>query len=382
MPSNPIKISYAQNNEDIMLFRALGSIPNGFFIDVGSGHPITDSTSYLFYRNGWRGLCVEPSASLVAVTREIRPEDVTVEVAASNVNNEDVDFWEVTGEDGSFRGISTLHEHLLTPSFSDNHKPEPNDNTIKNSVERTKVQTRKLKDILAEHFPKKQVVHFCKIDVEGHEKEVIEGIDWNKIRPWVLVVEATLPNTQIPNHEHWEKTLLKNGYVHAYSDGLNRFYVAKEHRELLEHFRVPPNVFDGFQRAQEHNLTERLSDTENQIRETKRSLVESRELLFWLSHEYQNEKDRIAELIEKINDEKDQNHILFTQTKDLEKQLDEVWGSTSWRVTRPVRWVGGLRHRKTKNGIADRSGADDHAEVVMSPAQQEIAEILTAKDKK
>jgi hypothetical protein len=61
-----------------------------------------------------------------------------------------------------------------------------------------------------------------------------------------VLVEATHPTTQQPSREAWEKTLLNAGYDFAYFDGLNRFYVAKEHSELSKLIAVPPNVFDDF----------------------------------------------------------------------------------------------------------------------------------------
>jgi hypothetical protein len=48
------------------------------------------------------------------------------------------------------------------------------------------------------------------------------------------------------NREAWEEILLNAEYDFAYFDGLNRFYVAKEHSELSKLIAVPPNVFDDF----------------------------------------------------------------------------------------------------------------------------------------
>ena len=53
-------ISYAQNFEDVMLWRALGQIEHGFYIDIGAQDPIIDSVSLAFYEHGWRGIHVEP----------------------------------------------------------------------------------------------------------------------------------------------------------------------------------------------------------------------------------------------------------------------------------------------------------------------------------
>src|SRR5690606_25275569 len=50
-------------------------------------------------------------------------------------------------------------------------------------------------------------------------------------------------------HYDWEKLILQSGYHFVYFDGLNRFYIAHEHLELVEAFNCPPNVFDGFKLA-------------------------------------------------------------------------------------------------------------------------------------
>lgn len=47
-------ISYAQNFEDVMLWRALGQIEHGFYIDIGAQDPIIDS----FHEHSWRDVHV------------------------------------------------------------------------------------------------------------------------------------------------------------------------------------------------------------------------------------------------------------------------------------------------------------------------------------
>ena len=54
-------ISYAQNFEDVILWRALKHVENGFYIDIGAQDPVIDSVSRGFYEKGWRGLHVEPT---------------------------------------------------------------------------------------------------------------------------------------------------------------------------------------------------------------------------------------------------------------------------------------------------------------------------------
>ena len=84
------------------------------------------------------------------------------------------------------------------------------------------------------------------IDVEGHEAAVIRETPLDSWRPRVLVVEATLPLTTTPSHHDWEPILLEQGYVFAAFNGVNRFYLRDDLRELLDRLSTPVNVLDHF----------------------------------------------------------------------------------------------------------------------------------------
>ena len=71
-------VSYAQNAEDVVLWRALGHVKDGRYVDVGANHPHIDSVTNAFYERGWRGITIEPLADLVALHRRERPNDVQV----------------------------------------------------------------------------------------------------------------------------------------------------------------------------------------------------------------------------------------------------------------------------------------------------------------
>src|SRR5947209_12924229 len=73
MPLPPL--SYAQRFEDFHLWRCLGDIGDGFYIDIGAGHPVYDNVSFAFYLAGWRGITVEPNPALAALGRAVRPRD-------------------------------------------------------------------------------------------------------------------------------------------------------------------------------------------------------------------------------------------------------------------------------------------------------------------
>ena len=97
--------------------------------------------------------------------------------------------------------------------------------------------------VLEEHL---EDIHFLKVDVEGAELQVLSGINLKQRRPWIILVEATKPNSQEQDFDTWEHLIIERGYVYRYFDGLNRFYVAQERTELMAAFDTPPNVYDDF----------------------------------------------------------------------------------------------------------------------------------------
>ena len=75
MPNRRTKsgvISYAQRFEDLYLLRCFGTRNEGFYIDIGSGHPVYDNMSFAFYLAGWRGITAEPNPWLAQLSRAVR----------------------------------------------------------------------------------------------------------------------------------------------------------------------------------------------------------------------------------------------------------------------------------------------------------------------
>ena len=83
------------------------------------------------------------------------------------------------------------------------------------------------------------------------KREVLEGLNLERIRPWIIVIEATEPSSTASTRDEWEHLITDRGYGFAYFDGLNCFYVADEVAALKERLAVPPNVFDDFVRFPE-----------------------------------------------------------------------------------------------------------------------------------
>src|SRR6476660_992558 len=228
-------ISYAQNFEDVLLARAFRGRAHGFYIDVGAWHPVEDSTTKHFYDLGWNGINVEPSREYFSLLASERPRDVNLCNALGD-RRETRRFYRFAES-----GLSTLSEEHLAEYASLGLLPQESE-----------VEVLTLREICERHVPGE--IDFLKIDVEGWEGRVIRGGDWVRYRPRIVVVEAVRPNPGVfltpesepilptPVSQDWEETLCGQGYELCYFDGLNRFYVRREDRDLRAAFQFPPNV--------------------------------------------------------------------------------------------------------------------------------------------
>jgi FkbM family methyltransferase len=79
-------VSYAQNFEDVMLWRALKHIEKGLYVDVGAQHPVIDSVSKAFYERGWRGIHIEPVPQYAELLRKDRPDETVLEIALADLD--------------------------------------------------------------------------------------------------------------------------------------------------------------------------------------------------------------------------------------------------------------------------------------------------------
>ena len=204
-------LSYAQNYEDLHLDRIFADQPTGFYIDIGAGHPVHSNVSFLFYLRGWRGITVEPNPWLAQLSEAVRPRDRRIDSLVGAAAGQAI-YHLVEG----FHGLSTTVEANAQAAQKEFQRP----------VKSFPVPVTTLRALAREHAPAE--IDFLKIDVEGAEQAVLEGNDWARCRPKVIVAEAVAPITLEPSWDNWEPILIANGYRFAFSDGLNRYYTDED----------------------------------------------------------------------------------------------------------------------------------------------------------
>ena len=371
-------VSYSQNHEDALLWRALGTVDAGFFIDVGAGDPVAESVTKAFSLAGWTGINIDPSPVAFAMLQQDRPRDVNLCLAAGSTVGT-FEYHAVDGGNGLSTGVDDYASRYLQMDWP---------------VDTFTVPMRTLADICDEYAP--ATIHFLKIDVEGSEREVLLGADFDRHRPWVVMVEAVQPavlvspegepraepSTAITTHHEWEELLVAAGYRFVVFDGLNRVYVAEEqHDRLGPLLAAPVSVLDRVQRADLLEERRRSAEERDALRgcldDAARRGDEALEALHRTQHELEHQVDTVArlqseldhchqelyvgsralassaaqvqaaeqragQLAQQLAQQGDELHMALGQAEHgraVERELQAVYASKAWRITKPLRAV-------------------------------------------
>jgi len=198
-------ISYASEYEDIILYTILHDVENGHYIDIGASDPIKGNVTNFFYKQGWSGVNIEPLTEPYLLLKKERENDTNLCVGI-----------------GEKDGMKSLYQNEDESSFD----------KIKNAIP-CKKQIFTLSEIYRTFCKDLDEIHFCHINTNGYEADILKGIDnWSIFRPWVYAIKSTVPGTNIPSYSDWEYIFMNYGYFLAYAYGSTRYYVGQEHRVI------------------------------------------------------------------------------------------------------------------------------------------------------
>ncbi len=356
-----------QNFEDIVLWRVLKDVEGGCYVDVGACDPVLDSISWSFYERGWRGALIEPVPSVAALLRKRRPEDITIEAAAGTKSGTGTLF--VSEPVGNSTLSRDVAERLAAAG---------------NAFSEITVRIATLDELLGDAGFDGRTIHFCTIDVEGSEADVLAGFDLVRWRPWILVVEATEPNQPRASARLWERYVIEAGYRFCLFDGLNRFYVHPHKADdFAEELSYPACVFDApfyravsaarrgieleriafgasrradeFERAASE-ASRRSGDLERIASEASRRSKE----LERIASEAISRADQLEEISSRVFLIERENAALAARASEAMAELSAVRATVSWRVTRPLRVVRGRQlNRVRRRASASAQPSDD-----------------------
>lgn len=206
--------SYSQCGEDVIartLFDIL-KIAHPSYLDIGAHHPHFLSNTYLFYREGSRGINVEPDPKLYARFLSSRPHDLNLNVGVGEMEG-CLDLYVM-----SSRTLNTLSE-------SEAHLYELQGYKI---IDRQSVEVTTVNKILDKYF--NGAPDFLSVDVEGLDYEILVSLDFERYRPILICVETIIFSSGGEGKKRTEidELLTQRGYMRFADTYINTLYVDRE----------------------------------------------------------------------------------------------------------------------------------------------------------
>eukprot|EP00177_Eucheuma_denticulatum_P004076 GFKZ01007382.1.p1 GENE.GFKZ01007382.1~~GFKZ01007382.1.p1 ORF type:complete len:299 (+),score=41.99 GFKZ01007382.1:202-1098(+) len=165
---------FSQMGQDYYLytrhFSKLGR--RGVYLDVATNDPVAMSNTFFMESClGWKGLCVEAHPQYLGAIHRWR-NCALVPMCVSDKDGRKVEF-------ALDRGLSGVVE---------TNKNKPRWERLGTRVESIKMACSTMKVEMERYGVK--VVDYLSLDVEGHELNVLKGIDWDNVKINVMTVEA------------------------------------------------------------------------------------------------------------------------------------------------------------------------------------------------
>ena len=199
------RFSYAQEGEDLVVDRLLEGKRDGFYVEVGCHHPTRFSNTYMFYKKGWRGVCIDPLPGTKRIFNSIRPRDIVFE--------------EGVGDKDGILIYYMFNEPALNTFDSKIASARDGLNGAK-IVGSSKINIRRLDEILSS-ISNMPPIDVLSVDVEGFDFQVLNSNDWMRFRPKIVIAECSSDDLLSMDYDPVTKYLNSLNYVAYAKTGLS-----------------------------------------------------------------------------------------------------------------------------------------------------------------
>lgn len=174
-----VQLTYSQQGEDLEIKRLFNGKQEGLYIDVGAFHPIKYSNTYKLYKNGWRGINIEPNPDQIEQFKIHRNYDLNLNIGVSLK--------------ASILTYYCFNEPAVNTFVKANADAWSNVEGFK-ILSKKQIKTDSLANILDKHITPGKKIDLLNIDVEGMDIEVLQSNNWKKYRPCIVLVEEAWIN--------------------------------------------------------------------------------------------------------------------------------------------------------------------------------------------
>jgi FkbM family methyltransferase len=207
------QLTYAQCGEDRILQFLLGllGITKPSYLDIGAHHPTHLSNTYLFYKDGARGVCVEPDPRLCQNIKDGRPHDTCLNIGIAAGDTRNLNFY--------------VFNDPTMNTFSEEVKEEQLHAGLI-LRQQLQVEVQSINSVIARHFPS-GCPNLVSLDTEGMDMAILQTLDFEKYRPEAFCIE-TLTNTEDRKMTEIIDFMHSKGYV-VYADTfVNTIFVEQQ----------------------------------------------------------------------------------------------------------------------------------------------------------
>ena len=189
--------TYSQEGEELIIRRFFHGRSDGFYVDVGAHEPRRYSNTHFLYREGWRGIDIDPNPGCIARFAKERPRDTHVNVGIGAGCRELRYFmftaWELNTFDTAVAARREREGHQILKIRS--------------------VPVRSLAEVLADNVPSGTVIDVMSVDVEGLDLEVLRSNDWTRFAPRLVLAEVYEKDLRVVMDSELARFLLDYRYV-------------------------------------------------------------------------------------------------------------------------------------------------------------------------
>ena len=77
------KKSYSFNGVDLIIDYIFKNKKNGFYLDIGAQHPISNNNTFLLFKKGWKGINIDLDKKNIDLFNIARPHDINLNFATA-----------------------------------------------------------------------------------------------------------------------------------------------------------------------------------------------------------------------------------------------------------------------------------------------------------
>lgn len=189
---------------ELFLYDLVNDINKGYYVEVGAGNGVVDSTTYLLESIGWKGVLIEPHPELAEECRVNRPNSKILQTAVISEEKE---------KQKEFSCIYGQYQNKRMSFLMSDELHYINCLRSGNAISYIETSNQYLQDIIESQ---NEVIEMLSIDTNGNELAILKSIKLNIYKPKLIVLAGNIPETSFDDY------LKKQGY--SLKTIINRFY--------------------------------------------------------------------------------------------------------------------------------------------------------------